>query len=227
MLESHEPTHGVISLYSWGTPNGNKIHIMLEELAVPYRLIPVDIGHGEQHDPAFRAISPNGKIPAIVDQDGPGGRTVSLAESGAILIYLAEKYGRFLPADPLDRLSALQWIMFQMGHIGPMIGQLHHFQSTAPAGNEYSIERYRKEGQRLLTVLDERLARSPYLAGGDYSIADMCTWPWLRSWIHTTRQELGKRPALQRWFDQIGERPAVKAAVRIQAELRELAAART
>ena len=221
MPKKNKNANDVIALYSWGTPNGNKIHIMLEELGVRYRLLPVDLGRGAQHDPAFRAISPNGKIPAIVDPAGPGGRTVSLAESGAILIYLAEKYSRFIPADALERLATLQWIMFQMGHIGPMIGQLHHFQSVA-AGNEYGIERYRSEGGRLLTVMDERLSQSPHLASADYTIADMCTWPWIRSWVHTTKQEIGNRPALQRWYDEIGGRPAVKAAVRIQNELREL-----
>lgn len=210
----------MITLYSWGTPNGNKLHIMLEELGLQYRLVPVNLGRGEQRNPEFVRISPNAKIPAIVDPRGPDGRTVTLAESGAILIYLAEKHGQFMPADPLERLAVLQWIMFQMGHVGPMIGQLHHFQSAAPAGNDYAVERYHKEGTRLLDVMETRLRASPHLACGDYSIADICTWPWIRSWVHTTKQELGARPALTRWYETIGERPAVRKAVRIYDELR-------
>jgi GST-like protein len=215
----------VITLYSWGTPNGNKLHIMLEELGLQYRLVPVNLARGEQRNPEFVKISPNAKIPAIVDPRGPDGRIVTLSESGAILIYLAEKHGQFMPTDPLERLAALQWIMFQMGHVGPMIGQLHHFQS-APAGNDYAIERYRKEGERLLDVMEVRLRASAFLASGEYSIADICTWPWIRSWVHTTKQELGARPALTRWYAAIEERPAVKKAVRIYNELRESGARR-
>ncbi|MGE3991279.1 glutathione S-transferase family protein [Pseudorhodoplanes sp.] len=210
----------MITLYSWGTPNGNKLHIILEELDLRYRLVPVNLARGEQRNPEFVRISPNGKIPAIVDPHGPGGRIVTLAESGAILIYLAEKHGRFLPGDPLERLAALQWIMFQMGHVGPVIGQLHHFQATAPSGNEYAIERYRKEGERLLDVVEARLRSSEFLASSEYSIADICTWPWIRSWVHTTKQAIGARPALARWHEAIGERPAVQKAVRIYDELR-------
>lgn len=210
----------MITLYSWGTPNGNKLHIMLEELGLQYRLIPVNLGRGEQRNAEFVRISPNAKIPAIVDPRGPDGRTVTLAESGAILIYLAERYGQFMPADPVERLAALQWIMFQMGHVGPMIGQLHHFQASAPAGNDYAIGRYRKEGARLLDVMETRLRGSPHLACAGYSIADICTWPWVRSWVHTTRQELGARPALTRWYETIEQRPAVKKAIRIYDELR-------
>lgn len=211
----------MITLYSWGTPNGNKLHIMLEELDLQYRLVPINLGRGEQRNPEFVKISPNGKIPAIVDPRGPDGRTVTLAESGAILIYLAEKHGRFMPEDPVDRLATLQWIMFQMGHIGPMVGQLHHFQASAPAGNEYAIERYRNEGERLLDVMEARLRTTPFLACGDYSIADICTWPWIRSWVHTTKQDIGERPALTRWYEDIEGRPAVKKAVRIYNDLRE------
>lgn len=210
----------MITLYTWGTPNGNKLHIMLEELGLQYRLVPVNLMRGEQRNPEFVKISPNGKIPAIVDPRGPDGRIVTLSESGAILIYLAEKHGQFMPADPLERLAVLQWIMFQMGHVGPMIGQLHHFQSGT-AGNDYAIERYRKESERLLDVMEVRLRRSAFLASGEYSIADICTWPWIRSWVHTTKQELGARPALTRWYAAIDERPAVKKAVRIYNELRE------
>jgi GST-like protein len=212
---------GVITLYSWGTPNGNKLHIMLEELALPYRLVPVNLGGGEQRDPDFVKISPNAKIPAIVDPYGPEGRTVTLAESGAILIYLAEKHNRFMPDDALERLSVLQWIMFQMAHVGPMIGQLHHFLASAPPENGYAIERYRNEGERLLDVMESRLDASAYLASSEYTIADISAWPWIRSWVHTTKQTIGQRPALQRWYSAIEERLAVKTAVRIYNELRE------
>lgn len=209
----------MIKLYTWGTPNGNKLHIMLEELGLEYQLVPVNLGKGEQRKPEFLKINPNGKIPAIVDPEGVEGRPVTLAESGAILIYLADKYGRFVPSDAHERLSVLQWIMFQMGHVGPMIGQLHHFQS-APPGNEYAIDRYRKEGERLMDVLDGRLREQAYLANAEYTIADICTWPWIRSWVHTTKQALGPRPALQRWYGEIEQRPAVRKAVEIYNELR-------
>jgi GSH-dependent disulfide-bond oxidoreductase len=210
----------VITLYTWGTPNGNKIVIMLGELGMEYKLVPVNLGKGEQRRPDFVAISPNAKIPAIVDDDGPDGRTVTLSESGAILVYLAEKSGRFMPADALERLAALQWIMFQMAHVGPMIGQLHHFMSGAPAGNDYAVERYRKEGERLMNVLDARLRQSRYLANAEYGIADMCTWPWIRSWVHTTKQQLGARRGLTPWYDEIERRPAVVKAIEIYNELR-------
>ena len=210
----------MIKLYTWGTPNGNKITIMLGELGLEYELIPVNLGKGEQHRAEFRAINPNEKIPAIVDSDGPGGRTVTLAESAAILIYLAEKTGRLMPDDALERLAALQWIMFQMAHVGPMIGQLHHFMSSAPPGNDYAIERYRKEGERLLDVLDARLNQSAFLANEEYGIADICTWPWIRSWVHTTRQSLGSRAALTRWYNEIESRPAVRRAIDIYNTLR-------
>lgn len=193
---------------------------MLEELGVAYELLPINLSKGEQHRPEFLKISPNGKIPAIVDLDGPDGKTVTLAESAAVLIYLGEKYGRFIPADAVQRLATLQWIMFQMAHVGPMVGQLHHFQVSAPAGNGYAIERYKKESERLMDVLEIRLAESLYLANADYTIADICTWPWVRSWIFTTKQELGPRRALRRWFEAIDARPAVKKAVSIYDQLR-------
>jgi GSH-dependent disulfide-bond oxidoreductase len=217
----------VIKLYTWGTPNGNKLHIMLEELGLEYELVPVNLGAGEQRSPAFLKVNPSGKIPAIVDLDGPGGRPLTLAESGAILIYLAEKTGRLIPHDPRDRLVTLQWVMFQMGHVGPMIGQLHHFISSAPAGNGYGVERYRKEGERLLDVLEGRLNESTYLVNADYTIADICTWPWIRSWIHTTKQPLGARPALRRWYERIEQRPAVQRAIDIYNRFRTGSAAVT
>ena len=210
----------MIKLFTWGTPNGNKIVIMLEELALPYELAPVNLGKGEQRAPEFLCVNPNAKIPAIVDSDGPDGRPISMFESGAILIYLAEKTGRFLPADPRGRYLALQWIMFQMANTGPMFGQVHHFKASAPQGNEYSLDRYEKEGERLLSVLDGRLAESLYLAGDDYTVADICNWPWIRSWIHTLKNELGERPHLRRWYEEIESRPAVHKAVDIYLRLR-------
>ena len=210
----------MIKLYTWGTPNGNKLSMMLEETGVAYELIPVNLGNGEQRAPEFIAINPNGKIPAIVDTDGPGGRPFILAESGAILIYLAEKTGRLMSNTVRERMATLQWIMFQMSHVGPMIGQLHHFMASAPPGNEYGVERYRKEGDRLMDVLDRRLDNSQHLVDGDYSIADIATWPWVRSWVHTTRQALGARPALIRWYEAIEQRPATVKAIEIYNDLR-------
>jgi GSH-dependent disulfide-bond oxidoreductase len=215
----------LIKLYTWGTPNGNKVVIMLEEVGAAYELMPVNLTRGEQRDPAFLRLNPNGKIPAIVDTDGPGGEPFALAESGAILVYLADKFGRFVPPHPRERFVVLQWIMFQMGHVGPMVGQLHHFMASAPAGNDYAVERYRREGERLMGVLDGRLAESAYLAGSDYSIADICTWPWIRSWVHTTKQPLGRRPALTRWYEAIAARPAIGKAIAIYNRLRASAAA--
>jgi GSH-dependent disulfide-bond oxidoreductase len=211
----------VITLYTWGTPNGNKLHIMLEETGLAYQLVPVNLSKGEQHDPSFRRINPNAKIPAIVDDDGPDGQPLALAESGAILIYLGEKTGRFLPRDARARLAILQWIMFQMSHVGPMIGQLHHFLASAPPGNDYAIARYRKESERLLDVIDHRLQDSAHIATADYSVADICTWPWIRSWVHTTKQPLGARPALTRWYAALEQRPAVQRAVDLYNRLRQ------
>jgi GST-like protein len=210
----------VIKLYTWSTPNGNKLHIMLEEVGLAYELVPVNLRKGEQRNLSFLRISPNGKIPAIVDTDGPGGPLV-LAESGAILIYLGEKTQRLIPRDARERLATLQWIMFQMAHVGPMIGQLHHFLTSAPSGNDYAIERYRKEGERLLDVLEQRLQASTFIATSDYSIADICTWPWIRSWVHTTKQQLGERPALTDWYRAIEQRPAVRKAIDIYDRLRQ------
>jgi len=204
----------MLKFFTWGTPNGNKVLIMLEELGLAYELIPVNLSKREQRAPAFLKISPNGKIPAIVDPDGPEGQPLALAESGAILIYLGNKTQRLIP--PMNSrayMAALQWIMFQMAHVGPTIGQLHHFMSPAATGNDYAMRRFRDEGERLLDVLDLRLSESPYLASDDYTVGDICTWPWIRSWVHTTKQQIGERPALQRWYAAIEQRPAVRKAV--------------
>jgi GST-like protein len=201
----------MIQLYSWCTPNGHKLHIMLEECGLAYRIHPVDIGKGEQFTPGFLKLSPNNKIPALVDEEGPDGRPLALFESGAILIYLAEKTGRFLPERAHDRrghYSVLQWLMFQMAHIGPMLGQTHHFRVYAPDKVPYAIERYTKEAGRLYGVLDRRLAESPWLGGAEYTIADIATYPWIRS--HRMQGiALDEYPAVRRWFDAIASRPAV------------------
>ncbi|SMF48360.1 GST-like protein [Tistlia consotensis] len=208
-----------IELYSWATPNGHKVHILLEELGLEYRVHPIDIGNGDQFDPDFLKISPNNRIPAIVDPDGPGGEPLALMESGAILFYLAEKHGRFLPADGAGRYTTMQWLMWQMGGLGPMLGQAHHFLQYAPEKIDYAMKRYSNEANRLYGVLDKRLGESRYLAGDDYSIADMAAWPWTR---YPERQnvERANYPNFQRWFDEIAERPAVKRGVEVLTSLR-------
>jgi GST-like protein len=198
----------MIDVYSFPTPNGQKVHIMLEEVELPYRLHAVDITKGEQFEPEFLAISPNNKIPAIVDQDGPGGAPYSLFESGAILWYLADKTGKLLPTEPRARYDTLQWLIFQMGHVGPMLGQTHHFRKYAPERIEYAIERYTNEAARLYRVIDKRLSEREYLAG-DYSLADIAVFPWLRG--HAQQgQSLDDYPNLKRWYEAIDARPAVQ-----------------
>ena len=210
----------MIEVYSWPTPNGHKVHIMLEECRLPYRVIPVDIGNGDQFDAKFLAISPNNKIPAIVDPDGPDGQPMALFESGAILLYLAGKTGRFLPADTRGRYEALQWLMFQMGGVGPMLGQAHHFRIYAPEKLPYAIDRYTNEAKRLYGVIDKRLAHSRYIAGAEYGIADMAIFPWLRSWKNQG-VELADYPHLKGWFDEIAARPAVQRGVEVLTALRK------
>lgn len=204
----------MIDVYSWATPNGHKIHIMLEECGLPYKVRAVDIGRGDQFKPEFLAISPNNKIPAIVDPDGPDGQPISLFESGAILIYLAGKTGRFLPADTRGKYVALEWLMFQMASIGPMLGQAHHFRIYAPEKIEYAINRYTNEAKRLYGVLDRRLSQNEFLAGKAYSIADIATWPWTRSW-RNQGIEREDYPHFVRWFDTIAARPAVQRGIEV------------
>ena len=203
----------MLDLYTWPTPNGHKIHIMLEEIGMPYKVIPIDIGAGDQFKPDFLKISPNNKMPALVDPDGPDGKPISVFESGAILIYLAEKSGKLMPASPRGRYEVLQWLMFQMGNIGPMLGQAHHFHIYAPEKIPYALERYSNEANRLYGVLDRRLADRAFVAD-EYSIADIAIWPWLRSW---ERQgvNLPDYRNVQRWFDQIAARPAVKRGIEV------------
>lgn len=209
----------MIEVFSWPTPNGHKVHIMLEECGLAYKAIPVNIGAGDQFKPEFLAISPNNKIPAIVDPQGPDGKPISLFESGAILVYLAAKTGKLLPRGDREKYDVLQWLMFQMGGVGPMLGQAHHFRMYAPEKLPYAIDRYTNEAKRLYGVIDRRLAHSPWLGGKEYSIADIATFPWLRSW---ERQgiALDDYPHLKRWFLRIAERPAVQRGLQVMADLR-------
>jgi GST-like protein len=206
-----------IQVWTWPTPNGHKIHIMLEETGLPYEVIPVNIGAGDQFKPEFLTINPNHRIPAIVDPDGPGGKPFSLFESGAILIYLAEKTGRLIPADPAGRYRCLQWLMFQMAGIGPMFGQYGHFANYAKEKLPYPIERYGNEIRRLHRVLNKRLGESEYLAGPDYSIADIASFAWVRN-PQRRGIELAEYPAVQRWHDAIAARPAVQRGVQVLAD---------
>ncbi len=198
----------MIDLYTWPTPNGHKVHIFLEETGLEYTVIPVNILTGDQFDPEFLKISPNNKMPAMVDRDGPDGKPYAVFESGAMLLYLAEKTGRFMPTGMADRYTVIQWLMFQMGGIGPMLGQAHHFRLYAPEKIEYAFNRYTNEASRLYRVVDTRLAEVEYLAG-DYSIADMATYPWLR-YHENQGQKLEDYPHLKRWYDALSERPAVQ-----------------
>ncbi|MBS0452008.1 MAG: glutathione S-transferase N-terminal domain-containing protein [Proteobacteria bacterium] len=209
-----------IDVYSWPTPNGHKVHIMLEECGLPYRVHPVNIGKGDQFAPEFLAISPNNKIPAIVDPQGPDGKPISLFESGAILVYLAGKTGKFLPQGERERYDVLQWLMFQMGGVGPMLGQAHHFRMYAPEKIAYAVDRYTNEAKRLYGVIDRQLARHRFIAGNDYTIADIAIFPWLRSW-QNQGIVLEDYPSLKKWFDGIAQRPAVERGVKVLAELRK------
>ncbi len=207
----------VIELYYWPTPNGQKITIFLEETGVPYTLHPVDIGNGDQFRPEFLRINPNNKMPALVDPAGLDGKPIALFESGAILLYLAEKTGRFLPRDPFNRYQVIQWLMFQISGVGPMLGQAHHFRGYAPEKIEYAINRYTKETGRLYSVMDTQLAARDYIAG-EYSIADMAIYPWIVPY-ERQGQALEDYPHLKRWFERLAVRPAVQ---RGMAQLKEL-----
>jgi len=209
----------MIEVYSWATPNGHKVHIMLEECALPYKVVAVDIGSGDQFKSDFLAISPNNKVPAIVDSDGPDGKPMSLFESGAILLYLAGKTGRFLPTDTRGRYAVLQWLMFQMAGVGPMLGQAHHFRVYAPERITYAVDRYSNEAKRLYRVMNDQLARSRYIAGSEYTIADIAIFPWLRSWKNQGI-DWADHPHLKGWFDEIAARPAVVRGVEVLADRR-------
>jgi len=202
----------MIDLYALTSPNVQKIFIMLEECGLPYKQTKVDVWAGEQFKPEFLKVNPNAKVPAIVDHEGPGGKPFTVFESGAILLYLAEKTGKFLPADRRDKYEAIQWLMVQLTGVGPAFGQTVHFKMMAPAGNDYSLSRYTTEMKRLYALLEKRLGETPYLGGMDYTIADIATFPWTRS-----HDNFGVKwednPNLARWFNKISERPAVKRAL--------------
>lgn len=198
----------MIDLYTWTTPNGHKIHIMLEETGLPYRVHRVNLSNKEQFDPDYVKINPNSKIPAIIDQEGPKGRPITIFESGAILTYLAEKSGKFLPKDPKARSVAMQWLNFQVGNIGPMFGQLYHFRSSAPERIAYAVNRYSNEVRRLYGVLDRRLAQSEFFAG-EYSIADIAIFPWVKN-PASYDQDPDEVPNVMRWVAAVKSRPAVK-----------------
>jgi len=214
----------MINLYSWSTPNGQKASIMLEELQLDYKVTAVNIGKGEQHDPEFRRISPNGKIPAITDQDlkDESGAPIRIFESGNILIYLAEKSGRLLPLRWEDRTEVLGWLFFQVGHLGPMVGQWHWFDDSAPARSELAIKRYREETLRLLEVLNGRLGTVPYLGGADYSIADIANYAWAKSAVDQMQDEepvaIAALESLRDWIQRVGARPAVKRGMNIPSD---------
>ncbi len=209
-----------IDLYSWPTPNGHKIHIMLEECGLPYRVHPVDIGQGDQFASDFLRISPNNKIPALTDPEGPDGKPISLFESGAILIYLAAKTGKLMPRGDRARYEVLQWLMFQMGGVGPMLGQTHHFRRYAPEKIAYAIDRYTNEARRLYGVIDRQLAGKRFIAGNRYSIADIAIFPWLRSW-ESQGIALSDYPHVEAWFDGIAARPAVLRGIAVLADLHQ------
>jgi len=213
----------MINVYSWPTPNGHKVHIMLEEcglrLGHDWQAIPVNIGTGDQFKPEFLAISPNNKIPALVDPVGPDGQPISVFESGAILLYLAAKTGKLLPKTDRLKFQVLQWLMFQMGGVGPMIGQTHHFRQYAPEKIDYAIKRYTNETKRLYGVMDKQLSTHAFIACDEYSIADIAIFPWLRNW-ENHGIDWADYPHLKKWFDLVSERPAVQRGVKVLAELR-------
>ena len=208
----------MIEVWTWPTPNGHKVHIALEELGLPYKVIPVNIGKGEQFKPEFLVITPNHRIPAIVDHDGPDGKPLKLFESAAVLIYLSEKSGgKLIPAGGSERYICLQWMMFQMGGVGPMFGQYNHFANYATQKIPYAIERYANEVRRLHRVLDKRLSESAYLAGPDYTMADIINFPWIRN-PERRNIDLSEYPAVKRWHDAVAARPAVQRGIEILAE---------
>ena len=208
-----------IELYFWPTPNGHKITIMLEECGLPYTVLPVNIGKGDQFKPDFLAISPNNKMPAIVDHDGPGGEPISVFESGAILQYLGRKTGKFYPQDERGRVEVDQWLFWQMGGFGPMLGQAHHFRIYAPEKVDYAIDRYTNETNRLYGVLNKRLADREFVAG-EYSIADMAIAPWAKLW-ERQGQNIDEFPHAERWLETVLARPAVQRGIKVSSEERE------
>ena len=206
----------MIDIYFWPTPNGYKITVMCEEVGLKYNIIPVNIGAGDQFKPEFLKISPNNRMPAIVDPDGPDGKPIAIFESGAILMYLAEKTGKLMPSDPRGKYNVIQWLMFQMASVGPMLGQAHHFRVYAPEKLEYAIDRYTNEAKRIYNMIDKQLSQTPYIAG-DYSIADIAIYPWLVP--HNMQgQNLDDFPHLKKWYEGLRARPAVQAGLAAMAD---------
>jgi GSH-dependent disulfide-bond oxidoreductase len=214
----------MIQVYSWPTPNGHKVHIMLEEcglrLGRDWQVHPINIGQGDQFAPEFLKISPNNKIPALVDPIGPDGKPISLFESGAILLYLAAKTGKLLPKSDRQKFETLQWLMFQMGGVGPMLGQAHHFRIYAPEKIDYAYDRYTNEAKRLYGVMNKQLESRPFIAGKQYTVADIAIFPWVRSW-QNQGIEWKDHPALKDWFDRIAARPGVQRGVAVLADARK------
>ncbi|MDP3251707.1 MAG: glutathione binding-like protein [Hydrogenophaga sp.] len=214
----------MIDVYSWPTPNGHKVHIMLEECGLrigrDWQVHPINIGQGDQFAQEFLKISPNNKIPAMVDPNGPDGQPISLFESGAILLYLAARTGKFLPKSDRAKWKVLEWLMFQMGGVGPMLGQAHHFRLYAPEKIDYAVNRYTNEAKRLYGVMDRQLAHHEYIAGKQYSVADIAIFPWLRSW-QNQGIDWADHPRLKVWFDTIAARPAVQRGVAVLADARK------
>ena len=219
----------MIDVYFWPTPNGYKVTMMLEELGLEYKVIPVNIGKGDQFAPEFLKISPNNRMPAIIDHEGPGGEPFPIFESGAILMYLAEKHGKLMPSDMREKYEVIEWLMFQMASVGPMLGQAHHFRVYAPEKLQYAIDRYTNEARRIYNVIEKRLSEVPYLAGQKYSIADIAVYPWLVP--HNMQgQNLDDTPHLKNWFEEIRNRPATQRGFAVMGEevarMRAAAAAR-
>lgn len=214
----------MLQVHSWSTPNGHKVHIMLEEcglrLGRDWQVHPINIGKGDQFEPAFLRISPNNKIPALVDPHGPGGKPISLFESGAILLYLASKTGKFLPASDRGKFEALQWLMFQMGGVGPMLGQAHHFRFYAPEKIDYAYDRYTNEAKRLYSVMNKQLEQHRFISGKQYTVADIAIFPWVNSW-EKQGIDWKDHPALKDWFDRIAARPAVQRGLAVLADARK------
>ncbi|MDP2264176.1 MAG: glutathione binding-like protein [Hydrogenophaga sp.] len=214
----------MIDVYSWPTPNGHKVHIMLEEcglrLGRDWQVHAINIGQGDQFQPDFLKISPNNKIPALVDPTGPDGKPISLFESGAILLYLAAKTGKFLPRSDRAKFKTLEWLMFQMGGVGPMLGQAHHFRLYAPEQIEYAVNRYTNEARRLYSVMDRQLQTHRFISGAQYTVADIAIFPWIRRWANQGI-DWADHPHLKAWFDRIAERPAVQRGVAVLADARK------
>jgi GSH-dependent disulfide-bond oxidoreductase len=211
----------MIDLYAMGSPNVVKIYLALEEMELPYQVKPLDVFGGAQFKQEFLRLNPNAKVPVIVDHDGPGGKPYTIFESGAILLYLADKTGKFLPKDPIAKYDAIQWMMVQMTQLGPMFGQYVHFWRFAPKGNDYSLDRYRTQVLRILDVLEKRLGETAYLGGSEYGIADIATWPWARgTGMYLGKETEAKYPKLMAWVAKINDRPAAKRTVPLIDEIR-------